>query len=126
MTFNIIQYLSILVILFILDAVWLGIISKKHYQIVIKNVQGSELEPRILPAIFTYLIMALGLYVFVFSQNEPKWQLGALFGFIVYGVFNGTTHAMFKEWNLPTAVRDCLWGTFAFGLTTQIVRTIKY
>lgn len=117
------KYLSILVVLFILDAVWLGVISKDHYSNVIQTIQGEPLKPRLLPAFLTYLIMALGLYVFVISTGTglPKWQLGALFGFIVYGVFNGTTHAMFKNWDVATAVRDCLWGTFAFGLTTYIL-----
>ena len=120
------KYLSILVVLFILDAVWLGVISKDHYSNVIQNIQGEPLKPRLLPAFLTYLIMALGLYVFVISQKDastsvPKWQLGALFGFIVYGVFNGTTHAIFKNWDISTAIRDCLWGTFAFGLTTFVV-----
>jgi uncharacterized membrane protein len=119
------KYLSILVVLFILDAVWLGVISKDHYSNVIKKIQGEPLQARLLPAFLTYLIMALGLYVFVIATSTgtgvPKWQLGALFGFIVYGVFNGTTHAMFKNWDISTAVRDCLWGTFSFGLTTLVL-----
>ena len=47
------------------------------------------------PAIFTYICLIFGIYYFVIKDNLNKSLndigiRGAIFGFIVYGIYNGT------------------------------------
>jgi uncharacterized membrane protein len=43
-----------------------------------------------------------------------------LFGFIIYGVYDSTTYALFKKWKLKLMAIDILWGGVLMGLTTWL------
>lgn len=82
----------------------------------IRNVQGSDLQVRWIPAIVTYVLMAFAVCYFTESAKD-----GLLLGLVVYGIFNGTCHAIFQGWDATTAVKDTMWGTLVFGLVAALV-----
>src|SRR5258708_27801615 len=81
----VVGYLAALVTLAILDAAWLGVVSREFY----KARLGQLLleQPHWYAAILFYLIHALGIVVFAVPL-ATSWisavLLGALFGFCVY------------------------------------------
>jgi hypothetical protein len=75
-------------------------------------------------AAIVYLLMTLGLYVFVVkpnleelkSDNVTTFLKGALFGLIVFGVYNGSNKATINEWGTKESIIDSGWGTLLNGI----------
>lgn len=116
------QFITVLLMLVILDIIWLTIISRGMYQETIKNIQKNKLNIKILPAIFTYPLIAFGICKFVLSNDtsNEKGILGLMFGFVIYGIYNGTNYAIFDNWSLETSIKDTLWGTTLFGIVSWV------
>ena len=39
-------------------------------------------------------------------------------GLVIYGVYETTNYAIFKNWTLSTVLLDTAWGAILLGLTT--------
>lgn len=121
------RILIVTLLFMVIDAVWLGLIMKDDYQSAVYNVQRSPLEIRWLPAVVTYLLMAIALEYFVLGVTEnketPRWLRGAVLGLIIYGIFNGTNNAIFKGWDIGIAIKDTMWGTIVFAIVAQLMRS---
>ena len=53
----------------------------------IKDIQGSEINFKFIPAIFAYISLYIGLYYFVLVNNKPIRQMvfdAAILGFVIY------------------------------------------
>lgn len=107
-----------------MDIIWLGVIAKKGYQDTVQKIQGDKLQLRLWSAILVYPLMVWGISKFVLQNDsikkEDKWKAGAILGLLVYGVYNGTNHAILKDWSLETSIKDTLWGVFAFGTVSWV------
>lgn len=58
-----------------------------------------------------------GLLFFVVFVNKQASYVnvmlrGALYGFVVYGIYEGTNYALLARWPFWFTVVDILWGTF--------------
>lgn len=125
---NLIKYVFAIIFLTIIDLIWIYY-NKSLYSTLVKNIQGSNMNIRILGALIAYPLMYIGLIFIVFKLIEQdtnknkvflSLRYGALFGLIIYGVFNATNYAMFSSYNLMTGIIDTLWGTFAYFITTFV------
>lgn len=114
-----IQYLVAAIIFVILDGIYLNLI-KGYFNKQIKNIQGSDIKINIIATGITYIILIFGLNYFIIRRNRSV-QDAALLGFIIYGVYEFTNMALFKNWSIFTVIIDTTWGTVLFGLTTAIV-----
>jgi uncharacterized membrane protein len=104
-------YLATLVTLVILDAAWLGVVSREFY----KARLGQLLleQPRWYAAILFYFIHALAIVVFAVPL-AASWVsaalFGALFGFCVYAAYDLTNLATLRGWPLTVSLVDLAWG----------------
>jgi uncharacterized membrane protein len=104
-------YLATLVTLAILDAAWLGVVSREFY----KARLGQLLleQPRWYAAILFYFIHALAIVVFAVPL-AASWVsaalFGALFGFCVYTAYDLTNLATLRGWPLTVSLVDLAWG----------------
>jgi len=104
----------------ILDFFWFQF-SLPSYKKVVGDIQGvPEIQTRILPFL-AYILLPLGLTIFVLNSKNNNVFYGALYGLVVYGIFNLTNRALFKNWSLNILVLDTLWGTIVSALTVFIV-----
>ena len=86
-----------------IDAIWLLAIQKR-YKAAIAKIQGSPPEFRPIYAVPVYL--ALG-----YLLTLPKNLTQAFFlGLSTYAVYDFTVLALFKDYSLPMALMDTLWG----------------
>ena len=98
---DIISSLLTIVVVFlavlILDYIWLGytinkFIAKEFGKLVVLRKDGSpEVNKGV--GILTWVILAIGIYFFVVSSYNTLVDvamMGALFGFVVYGVYDLT------------------------------------
>lgn len=116
-------YLMTFVIFFLVDIVWLSVISKKLYKEYLGHLMGPVNWPA---AIIFYVLFIAGLVFFVITPAIEKESLvyaitvGAFFGLITYGTYDLTNLATLKDWPVTITVIDLIWGTFLNAATAGI------
>ena len=68
--------------------------------------------------------MVIVLYIFIIKPKE-KVSYAFILGFCIYGIFDYTNLAIFKNYKLKTALQDQIWGSILFTLVTIIVYLIQ-
>lgn len=123
MTFLKLYFVS-LIVFFIIDLFWLGVIAKDLYKDQIGFLMSNEV--RWGPAILFYCLYIAGLAFFVVlpAFHEGNWVsallYGAFFGLVCYGTYDLTNLATLKGWPVKIVVLDLLWGSFISGTTSFI------
>ena len=107
-----------------LDVVFINFFLKQHFNKLIKSIQNSDIKLNYFGAIFTYILMCLGLYYFIIKDNR-NIKDAFLLGIFVYGVYEGTSYSILKNWTIYTILIDTLWGGTLFALTTYLFYNIK-
>ena len=103
----------------VLDGLWLGVFMTDFYTsrlLPIARVADGRLSPLWAPAAVVYLLLALGIALFVVPRSESMWQaaaLGLVFGLVVYGVYDLTNYATIERWTAALVLTDMAWGGFA-------------
>lgn len=111
------------IILIVIDFAYLRLI-KNYFNIQIKKVQGSPIEINYLGVMLCYLFLIIGINYFIIKPRKSVSD-AFLLGIIIYGVFETTNLALFKNWSAFTVVVDTLWGGILFASTTFIVNLIR-
>ena len=117
-----IKYLLSAIILVILDGLYLNLI-KDYFNKQIKTIQKTDIKINFIAMAITYILLIFGLNYFIIQKNRSV-QDAALLGLIIYGVFEFTNLALFKDWSILTLIIDTTWGTLLFAITTWIVYKI--
>jgi uncharacterized membrane protein len=106
-----------IITILLMDWIWFSYIAPSYlYKTTLQNLTGSPTISINLPgAILTYMLLVLGLYWFVYRNNlEGNGSLifnAALFGLVVYGVYNATNYATLSgKYPLTLAFTDTCWG----------------
>ena len=98
----------------ILDGLWLNFFMGPRYKIMIPNIQKSPMNANKLSALGAYLMM-----VYLLLRIVLKYKLtlseSFLFGCAVFGVYDFTCGAVFKNWDFNLATFDILWGGILFA-----------
>jgi uncharacterized membrane protein len=106
------------VILLTLDSIYIYTILN-DFKLQIMEVQNDVLQVKYLGAVLCYFFLIFGLYYFIIRDHKSVFD-AVLFGFIIYGVYDTTTYALFKKWKLNIMVMDIIWGGTLMGLTTWL------
>lgn len=112
-----IKNILLLGLIFVLVDAGFLYLMKDNFQTMIKKIQGSSLALKILPTIACYLILVASLYYFIIFKKGTYID-AFLLGFFIYGVYETTNMAIFKNWNITTGIIDLTWGGFLFLITT--------
>jgi uncharacterized membrane protein len=132
-----IKYLIITVFLMVLDVAWITL-NLSTYSSAIQKVQKSPMNLRSLRseyAFIAYIIIIFSvLYVAIpfTTQNMKKgeddiatkllksFMYGGAVGFSIYGIYNFTSLAIYKDMDSSIGIIDTLWGTTLYTLTTFV------
>lgn len=126
-----IKYIIISVVLIFLDFMWISL-NMTAYSNTILKIQKSALEPRLEHTLIAYIIIFFSvIYVAIpFTvQNIKKGEAienkllkslmyGGAVGFSIYGIYNFTSLAIYKDMDTTVGIMDTLWGTTLYTLTT--------
>jgi uncharacterized membrane protein len=112
----------ILVTILAIDSVYLYLTKTIFGSLVVK-IQRTAMQFRLEGAIIVYLLLTVGLYYFIVKPGRSVLEAGLL-GLIIYGTFDFTNYAMFKNYDLGIAIMDTVWGAILFSLTTMVVKMI--
>lgn len=111
------------IIFVVLDFMYLNI-TKNYFSNQVKSVQGTPIQMNFLGTIICYLFLIIGLNYFIIKPNRSV-QDAFLLGLIIYGVFETTNLAIFKNWSYISVLLDTTWGGVLFALTTYLVKMVK-
>jgi uncharacterized membrane protein len=111
------------IVFIILDFVYLNVI-KGYFDNQIKSVQGSPIKINYLGAALCYILLIVGINYFIIKPRRSVSD-AFLLGIIIYGVYETTNLALFKNWSILTVIIDTLWGGLLFASTTYIVNLFR-
>ncbi len=126
-------FLLILPPFLVMDLVWLGVVMKNFYAHELGDLarrQGLALAPRWSAALFVYVLIPAGLVLFArpfAGASAPvsrSFGSGALFGLVLYGVYDLTNLAVLEKWTLRLTLADIAWGCALCGTTAVLMRLV--
>lgn len=113
------KFLILSLIFTAIDIIYLKTMSS-HFKSLVKKIQGgTDMKFRLLPAIPCYLFLIFGLQYFIINKKGSVLD-SAILGWVIYGVYETTNAAIFKDWDLKSVVIDTSWGGTLYALTTFI------
>ena len=113
-----------LIIFFLVDILWLGLVARKLYDKYIGHLRANKTNW--VAAIIFYFFYILSLVFIVINPAIEKESIsyaflsGSLFGLITYGTYNLTNLATLKDWPVSISIIDIIWGTILNALTAAI------
>ena len=120
-------YLACLPFTLLLDYIWLAKLMQGFYISELgpyARVRGTTIIPVYWAAAIVYLLLPLGVVLFALPRVNPEHLVasslawGALFGLMVYGVYDLTNMSTLERWPVRMVWIDIGWGCFLCGATT--------
>ena len=108
-----------------LDSLYLSNIGGPLFAKMVKGIQKDDMKINMFGAIGSYLLLILVLYKFIIVERKSPSD-AFLLGFCIYGIFDLTNIAIFKNYRLLPAFLDTLWGGVLFYLVTKITYGMLY
>jgi uncharacterized membrane protein len=111
----------------VLDGVWLGLVMKDFYRaqlLPIGRMVDGGFAPLWPAAALVYVLLGVGVAVFVVPRAHTvagAAAFGALFGLVVYGVYDLTNYSTLAQWPAVVTAADIAWGTLACALVATSV-----
>ena len=129
------KYFIICLVIIFLDIAWISLNFSTYSKSILK-IQKASLNLRYEHAIIAYILILFSvLYVSIpfTSQNikngnnntvENKllqsFLYGGAVGFSIFGIYNFTSLAIYKDLDFSIAITDTIWGTTLYTLSTFI------
>lgn len=110
------------IILILVDYSFLYLVSDS-FKRVVNKIQGSPLKIKLLPTILCYIILVFALYYFIILKKASYFD-AFLLGFVIYGIYETTNMAIFKDWDYKIGFIDMAWGGILYLITTYLYLNI--
>ena len=111
-----------------LDSLYLYNIGGPTFNNMVKKIQKDDMKLNIYGAIGAYILMILAIYKFIIVDRKSPNDAFIL-GICIYGVFDFTNYAIFKNYNMFIGALDMLWGGILYYVVTWLtykILGIKY
>ena len=115
----------------VLDGLWLGVLMKDFYRDQLAPVArlgtAGGIAPNWPAAFVVYALLGAGISLFVIPRAATfgaAAAAGALFGIVVYGVYDFTNYSTLRQWPLALALADVAWGAVASAACAVAVRSV--
>lgn len=100
-----------------LDSIYLSNIGGPLFGKMVKGIQTEEMKLNVFGAIGSYILLILVIYKFIIVERKPVSD-AFLLGLCIYGIFDFTNIAIFKNYKLVPALVDTVWGGILFYAVT--------
>ena len=114
---KLIPFITSSAILLTVDVLYLYNIGMLGFTKNVELIQKSPLELNVYGSLLSYVCVIGIFYYFIISQNKSIFD-AFLLGIFLYGTFDLTNLAMFKQYAWKLALTDTLWGGILFAFTT--------
>jgi uncharacterized membrane protein len=112
------QLLVAMLVLAVVDALWLFTVGQYALQMT-ERIQGSPVQFGIVASIVVYVALAY----LVYQVNTPV-EAGLL-GAATYAVYDFTSLAILKKYEVGVAIADTVWGGVLFASVFSILKYFK-
>lgn len=112
----------------LLDFVWLGLLFSGYYREKLgaaARLAGGRMTFDLPSAAAVYVLIALGAVLFVLPRVQGDlgaaalW--GALYGLVLYGVYDLTNYSVLSVYPLPLALLDLAWGIILNSIVAVVL-----
>ena len=127
-------FLCLAPIFLAIDLLWLGVIMSGFYKAEMGPLlrrSGAAMAPIWWAAFLVYILIPLGLVIFVLPRLPLEasaalaFAWGALYGLILYEVYDFTNYALVAGWPLRLTLADIAWGGTICGLAAVIAAALR-
>ena len=114
----------------VLDGTWFGMLMKSFYRdqlAPIVRLADGTIAPNWCAAFVVYVLLGTGIALFVLPRASTvplAAAYGALFGLVVYGVYDFTNYSTLRQWPFVLALADMAWGALASAVCAAAVRIV--
>jgi len=116
------EYILVSILFVAVDSVYLSSVSG-YFNKQVRSIQGSDLVLKIFPTFLCYVILSMGVYYFGVVKKLNLMEAFFL-GIFVYGVYETTNMAIFKNWRWLTVFMDTVWGGVLFASVIGVARLL--
>lgn len=105
--------------------------SKKVWNTQIPRIQGQFIDMDYTAGLIAYFLLGLGQGLLILSTMDKynPYMVGAIYALVVYGVFDMTNKAIFKNWTWFTSIFDIVSGLFvniiSIYVSLKIIEKLK-
>ena len=129
---NLKLFIPTIIFVFVADMIWLGIIAKDWYYDEIGQLirkVDNVMTPNWTAALIVYIAITAGILCFALPKAEGSsikaFIYGALFGAVLYGVYDFTNLSILAHWPLKITLIDCIWGMMLNGMACLFANSIR-
>ncbi|MES2181362.1 MAG: DUF2177 family protein [Pseudomonadota bacterium] len=121
-------FISIAIVMIVLDLIWLGMVAQPLYQHSIGHLMAAQ--PNLGFAALFYIVYIFGLMMFTLMPYATKPGLSktvpraAFFGFFVYASYDLTNLALLKDWPFTLAAVGIAWGILLSGISAAVGKLV--
>ena len=114
----------------VLDGIWLGPLMKNFYRdqlAPIVRLADGGIAPNWPAAFVVYALLGAGIALFVIPRAATislAAAYGAVFGLVVYGVYDFTNYSTLRQWPFVLTLADTAWGALASAAAAVAVRIV--
>ncbi len=114
----------------LLDGIWLGLLMKNFYRdqlAPIVRLADGGIAPNWPAAFIVYVLLGAGIALFVVPRATTVGSaaaFGAVFGLVVYGVYDFTNYSTLRQWPFVLTLADTAWGALASAAAAAAVRIV--
>jgi uncharacterized membrane protein len=113
------------------DGIWLGLLMTSFYRdrlAPIARLTDGRLSPNWTAALAVYVLLGLGIALLVVpraTSAATAAAFGALFGLVVYGVYDFTNLSTLSHWPAALAAVDIAWGASAAAICSAAAWSVS-
>ena len=112
-------------IVLIIDILWLSAFLGGYFGKMVLKIQGEEMKLNYYIAGLAYLFIIVSFYYFIVMKDNGNMELDAfLLGLFIYGIFEFTSGAIFKKWEILPLFVDTIWGGVLYLVTYFIYKQV--
>ncbi len=109
-------------IILLLDYIYLSFTKNSFINMVV-NIQKSEFKVNHIGVIISYTLLIIANYYFIYKKKY-NYTDSFILGIIIYGVFDATNLAIFKDYNIKLGIMDTLWGGSLMVMTNYLTNKV--
>lgn len=116
------KFILTFVTFIIADYIWLGLILNKYMKSLLGDLMAEKVN--MIAVVFVYVILSASV-LFIVSKTSTSTQAlfyGAVFGFVVYAIYEFTNLSFITKWPKSLILIDILWGTFLCSLVSFFIK----
>lgn len=111
--------------LMVLDMLWFSVSVPMFYKPMFERIQHKKWNVRAWSTTSVWVLIGLFITTHIVScshqdKTRPNYHM-FLYGFIIYGVYNMTNHAVFEDYSLKVAAVDTIWGSLIVGVVGNVL-----